>query len=131
MHVQVGESGHLGVVLTDDYLRPGLQEYNRQALADGRPWLLVKPVGCQLWVGPVFQPGTTGCWECLAQRLGLNRAAEAYLQAKTGAAEPFPVARAVTPATPRQRVIAREPIAGMRKNVVPSVPTIEPKVDTP
>ena len=99
VHVRVGEPGHLGVVLTDDYLRPGLHEYNHQALADGRPWLLVKPVGCQLWVGPVFRPGKTGCWECLAQRLERNRAAEAYLQAKKGSAEPFPVARAVTPAT--------------------------------
>jgi ribosomal protein S12 methylthiotransferase accessory factor len=99
VHVRVGAPGHLGVVLTDDYLRPGLREYNRQALADGRPWLLVKPVGCQLWVGPVFRPGKTGCWECLAQRLERNRGAEAYLQAKNGSTEPFTVARAVTPAT--------------------------------
>src|SRR5271166_4468147 len=99
VHVRVGEPGHLGVVLTDDYLRPGLHEYNRQALADDRPWLLLKPVGCQLWVGPVFRPGKTGCWGCLAQRLERNRAAEAYLQAKKGSAEPFPVARSVTPAT--------------------------------
>ncbi len=99
IHVEVGEPGHLGVVLTDDYLRPGLQAYNRHALAEGRPWLLFKPVGYHLWVGPVFRPGVTACWECLAQRLGLNRAAEAYLQARTGAAEPFPVARAATPST--------------------------------
>ena len=30
-----------------------------------------------------------------------------------------------------QRQRAREPIVGMRKNVVPSVPTIEPAVETP
>jgi oxazoline/thiazoline synthase len=99
VHVRVGEPGQLGVVLTDDYLRSGLHEFNRQALADGRSWLLVKPVGYQLWVGPVFRPAKTGCWECLAQRLRRNRAAEAYLQTKKGSAEPFPVARAVTPAT--------------------------------
>jgi ribosomal protein S12 methylthiotransferase accessory factor len=99
MNVRLGEPGDLGVVLTDDYLRPSLQAYNRQALAAGRPWLLVKPVGALIWVGPVFRPGKTGCWECLAHRLGLNRETEAYLQAKKGSAEPLPVARAVTPAT--------------------------------
>ena len=99
VHVQVGEGGQLGVVLTDDYLRRGLQAYNREALRGGRPWLLVKSVGCQIWVGPVFRPGKTGCWDCFAQRLGRNRAGGGLLARKKGCAEPVPVARAVTPAT--------------------------------
>jgi hypothetical protein len=37
----------------------------------------------------------------------------------------------MTPAAPSASVIARVPMAGIRKNVVPSVPTIEPKVETP
>ena len=36
-----------------------------------------------------------------------------------------------TPAAPSHSVIARVPMVGIRKNVVPSVPTIEPKVETP
>ena len=36
-----------------------------------------------------------------------------------------------TPTTPSQSVMARVPIVGIRKNVVPSVPTIEPAVDAP
>ena len=35
------------------------------------------------------------------------------------------------PTAPSKSVMARVPIAGMRKNVVPSVPTIEPAVETP
>ena len=99
LHVRVGEAGHLGVVLTDDYLRIGLEAYNRQSLTSGRPWLLVKPVGCQLWVGPLFQPGKTGCWECLADRLRINRQVECYVHLKKGQADPFSVARSYTPAT--------------------------------
>ena len=38
---------------------------------------------------------------------------------------------AISPSAPSVSVIAREPIVGMRKNVVPSVPTIEPAVETP
>ena len=38
---------------------------------------------------------------------------------------------AIRPSAPSVSVIAREPIVGMSKNVVPSVPTIEPAVETP
>jgi ribosomal protein S12 methylthiotransferase accessory factor len=99
LHVRVGAPGPLGVVLTDDYLRSGLADYNREALGSGRPWLLVKPAGCQIWVGPLFRPGRTGCWACLAQRLRANRPAEVFVQEKHGWTEPLPVARGCTPAT--------------------------------
>jgi ribosomal protein S12 methylthiotransferase accessory factor len=99
LHVQVADEGQLAVVATDDYLRAGLATCNQEALRSGRPWLLVKPVGCQICIGPLFQPGQTGCWECLAQRLRANREAEVYVQHKTGRTEPFPVARADHPST--------------------------------
>jgi ribosomal protein S12 methylthiotransferase accessory factor len=86
-------------VVTDDYLRAGLETYNQEALSSGRPWLLVKPVGCQIWIGPLFQPGKTGCWECLAQRLRANREAEVYVQDKKCRADPLPIPRTDTPAT--------------------------------
>jgi ribosomal protein S12 methylthiotransferase accessory factor len=98
VRVRTGEPGDLGVVLTDDYLGPGLQAYNRQALADGRTWLLVKPVGSQIWLGPIFRPGETGCWECLAHRLVRNRGAVGSVRVKKVSAGSFPVARDVTPA---------------------------------
>jgi bacteriocin biosynthesis cyclodehydratase domain-containing protein len=99
LHVQVSEGGQLGVILTDDYLRSGLHSYNQEALRSGRPWLLVKPVGSQIWIGPLFWPGKTGCWACLAQRLRANRTVEMFVQKKQGRAEPVPTARAFTPAT--------------------------------
>ena len=99
LHVRLGEPGDLGVVITDDYLRSELAAYNSESLATGRPWLLVKPVGTQIWVGPLMRPGHTGCWECLADRLRTNRQIESYVQARQGSIEPFPVARAHTPAT--------------------------------
>ncbi len=76
-----GESsaGEITVVVVDHYLRPQIEACNDAALASGRPWLLVKPHGWQLWLGPLFRPGTTGCWKCLADRLRANRAVESYL----------------------------------------------------
>jgi oxazoline/thiazoline synthase len=99
LHVRVSEDGKIGVVLTDDYLRSELQSYNEEALRHSRPWMLVKPVGCEIWVGPVFQPGRTGCWECLAERLRASRDVEAFLQEKGAQTEPFVVSRSFTPAT--------------------------------
>src|SRR5262249_5018880 len=66
---RVGDDGKCWVVFTDDYLYDELGVFNREALARDRPWLLVKPVGTELWVGPLFLPGRTGCLACLAHRL--------------------------------------------------------------
>ncbi|HQU44351.1 MAG TPA: TOMM precursor leader peptide-binding protein [Pirellulales bacterium] len=77
--VRVQEGGDLDVVLADHYLQPQLAARNEAALASGRPWLLVKPVGRQLWLGPLIRPGVTGCWKCLAERLRANRAVESYV----------------------------------------------------
>ncbi|MEM8638238.1 MAG: TOMM precursor leader peptide-binding protein [Cyanobacteria bacterium P01_G01_bin.54] len=70
----------LTVVLTDDYLHPDLVAFNQHHLQTRQPWLLVKPLGSVLWLGPVFQPGETGCWHCLAHRLEGNREVEASVQ---------------------------------------------------
>lgn len=79
MGVQVADEGELGLVLTDGYLNKGLQDYNRQALEKGLPWLLAKPVGGLIWIGPIFQPGAAGCWECLARRIRSNFPVVGYL----------------------------------------------------
>ncbi len=99
LRVRLGEPGDLGVVLTDSYLRPELADVNRAALDAGRAWLLVKPVGSQVWVGPLFRPGQSACWECLAQRLRANFPVAGYLQGKKGRARPVIVDRARSPAT--------------------------------
>ncbi|MEC4815773.1 MAG: TOMM precursor leader peptide-binding protein [Scytonema sp. PMC 1069.18] len=72
LDIQLGE-GDFTVVFTDDYLQIGLDAFNREAEETGKPWLLAKPVGTAIWIGPLFIPGETGCWECLAQSLRNNK----------------------------------------------------------
>ena len=99
LRVVIDRAGSFGVVLTDDYLRSELGAFNQEALRADRPWMLVKPVGCEIWVGPVFRPGRAGCWECLAQRLRMNRPVESFLRARNGRDEPLPIPRGSTGAT--------------------------------
>lgn len=65
----IGEAGDLEIVLTDSYQREELREINARALATGRPWLLAKPTGSVVLIGPLFHPHDSGCWECMSQRL--------------------------------------------------------------
>ena len=77
----VGEAIALTVVLANDYLNPALEEWNQKALQSRIPWLLVKPVGTMVWIGPLFAPDQhTACWHCLARRLQDNRPVEGFLQ---------------------------------------------------
>jgi bacteriocin biosynthesis cyclodehydratase domain-containing protein len=80
LHVQLGDEGDIRVVVTDDYLRPELRSFNSEALGGGRPWLLVKPVGSQVWIGPLFQPGKTACWECFNHRFRSVNPTLSYLE---------------------------------------------------
>lgn len=97
LNIQVGNEGDFTVVLTDDYLQPGLDEFNSQALRTQKPWMLVKPVGATIWVGPIFVPGQTGCWQCLAQRLWGNREVETAVGQQQGIVTPFPTSRSILP----------------------------------
>lgn len=80
------ETDHLDlrIVLTDDYLHAGLAEQNRAALHAGTAWLLARTDTAEMWIGPRFRPGHTGCWQCLATRLQANRQSESYLRDKIG-----------------------------------------------
>jgi len=101
----------LTIVLTDDYLHPDLAALNQHQIDIQQPWLLVKPLGSVLWLGPVFKPEKTGCWHCLAQRLEGNREVETSVQRqKQAATQPngktppalspyLPTARAALPST--------------------------------
>ena len=71
--------GDLVLVLTDDYLNPELAAVNALRLGEAKPWMLAKPTGSILWLGPLLIPGRTGCWECLAQRLRNHRIVDAYI----------------------------------------------------
>ncbi len=104
-NVQVQPNAALRILLVDDYQHPDLAAYNEERLDDETPWLLVKPVGAELWMGPLVRPWDTACWECMAQRLRLNQPVETFLQKRTALArpdaDPFLVAapRAQTAAT--------------------------------
>ncbi len=97
--VRIEDDGQLGVVLTDSYLRRELKEYNASAWRTERPWLLIRPVGRQIWVGPLFRPGVTGCWECLAQRLRANHPVASYLETRNGSVGTIAADPACSPAT--------------------------------
>jgi ribosomal protein S12 methylthiotransferase accessory factor len=98
----------LDVVVTDDYLRADLDSINRDALVSGRPWLLAKPVGVVMWLGPLVHPGETACWQCLAQRVRGNRHVETYLEQRSGQAGPLPTSR---PAVASTRGVAAHLVA--------------------
>jgi oxazoline/thiazoline synthase len=85
------------VVLTDDCLRSGLADVNAESLASGRPWLLIKPTAARAWVGPFFQPGETGCWECFAQRLRGHRRVDEYVRRRRGVDDAATFALAAAP----------------------------------
>lgn len=91
--------GDFEVILTDDYLRKDLEAFNQKALQSQRPWLLVKPVGTLIWIGPLFVPGKTGCWACLAQRLRANRPVETFIQRRKNNLTLFPTSISALPST--------------------------------
>lgn len=78
----------LVVAVVDDYLDPRLAGLNAKMLANSQPWILAKPWGREVWVGPRMEPGTTGCWECAADRLTANRQVERYVAGKQGLTRP-------------------------------------------
>ncbi|MFD1151039.1 TOMM precursor leader peptide-binding protein [Saccharothrix hoggarensis] len=87
----------LTVVLCEDYLDPRLAELDAMHRRTGRPWLLARPVGPQVWIGPVLEPGRTACWHCLSHRLWGHRHAEACVQAVLGANGPASRPTSVVP----------------------------------
>ena len=95
----VEDDWDFGVAVTSDYLAEGLAELNERCLAAGKPCMIMKPQGVVVWAGPIFEPGRTGCWECLAQRLRLNREVDTYLQYRFERSEPFPTTRAYNSAS--------------------------------
>ena len=76
----VKRSPDLTVTLVSDYLDGKLAEFNRQHLSDHTPWVLTQPSGIFPLVGPVFSPGKSACWMCLADRMKRNREVKALLE---------------------------------------------------
>ncbi len=89
LNIQVAENGDIAVVLTDDYLQEGLDAFNQQALRSKRPWMLVKPLGTKVCIGPIFTPEITGCWQCLRERLQNNQPVAAFVQRRLEITSPL------------------------------------------
>jgi bacteriocin biosynthesis cyclodehydratase domain-containing protein len=82
----------LTIVLASDYLDRRLIELNERHVSDGTPWLLVQPSGIFPLAGPVFAPGESACWMCLAHRMQRNREVKTLLdwrEAQCVAASPL------------------------------------------
>jgi len=75
----------LMICIVPDYLDPTLREIDRARRAVGQPWLIARTTGAHAWVGPVFVPGRTACWHCMAHRIKGNRDVEEYLRLRTHA----------------------------------------------
>lgn len=125
----------LTVVLTNDYLQPDLRQFNQAAIEANQPWVLVKPIGVVLWLGPIFYPGRTGCWQCLAQRLYGNREVETAIQLQKGSFESIPTSRAILPSTLQigLNLAATEILKWIvleSANQTLSIPTLEGKILT-
>lgn len=82
--VSIDDSARLTIVATDDYRRPELADINREMLAAGSPWAIVKPTGWLGWIGPFFPPGGPGCWQCLMDRVTMNYATDTFIWDRTG-----------------------------------------------
>ncbi len=61
------------LLLARNLLSNHFEGFNQDRLQFRQPWLLVHPHGDATWVGPLFVPGRTACWACLAHRLRENR----------------------------------------------------------
>lgn len=98
LNVSSDAGADLSVVLCDDYLRPRLADVDAEQRAAGRPWLLAKPRGAIVWLGPVFGSGGPGCWHCLAHPVALHRTAESCAQLALGRTQPVSVPNCTVPA---------------------------------
>ncbi len=75
----VNRAADLIVVAVGDYLDEKLEEFNAQQLASGQSWVPVQTSGIFPLVGPIFSPGKSACWRCLAERMRWNRQVKAFL----------------------------------------------------
>ncbi len=93
------ENAALMVVVTDSYQQSELMELNAAFHAAGQSWLIIKPTGHDLWLGPLYGSGDPGCHACLVKRLMLHRQVEEFAARRQGLDEPLLTARAALPAT--------------------------------
>lgn len=78
--VQTGAQGTFHILIVDDYLDTRIKDFSQLAQQSNLSWMLVKPHGSSLWMGPIFNPGNPALasYESLSLRLKENRYVEVY-----------------------------------------------------
>lgn len=81
--LKISKISDLTVVIADDYLHCDLEAFNKKAIGENRPWLLVKLNGTTPLVGPLFTPQETtcACWKCMEHRFLLHDHENRFYQA--------------------------------------------------
>jgi oxazoline/thiazoline synthase len=74
----------LTLVVCDSYLNSELDDLNQRFRQEGRRWLLLRPHGRDLWLGPLFEPQQPGCFACLSRLLKRQRQVERLAAAVSG-----------------------------------------------
>jgi len=92
-------AGDLKIIVSGDYQQKELRAINREALDSNQPWLLLKPTGVEPWLGPLFLPGITGCWECLEHRLDKNRPINAFYKIQKNTEDNLPMPSTYVPSS--------------------------------
>lgn len=80
------------IVLAEDYLADSLMEIDEAVRAAGRRWMLARPSGTTIWIGPLFGVEGSPCLGCLRRRLGDLRPAHrmaAHHDPERGTSEPL------------------------------------------
>jgi len=91
----------LEIVITDDYLREDLLRWATEAREARIPWMVLRPIGRELWIGPLFPasaPEAGACFGCLRHRLQRNQQVQEFLRRRNGWPDPLPTAVAALPA---------------------------------
>ena len=77
--IRVGGSAHFSVVVVQDYLDPGLSSIVKARLRDHSATMLFRPVGKSALIGPIFEPSSSTCVDCLVSALSANRPLHKYI----------------------------------------------------
>ena len=124
-----GSERDFDIVLADDYLADALLPFDAAARLLRRRWMLVRPAGFQIWIGPLFDPGKTGCLHCLRQKLARYRSAHRFaatLDPEHGTATPLPTIAATTDLACQLAVVeAAKALARVRSDLAGALLTLD------
>ena len=101
MGVQVVERSKKNVVFVSSYFDQHIAHLVEEASSTGQSFLLCKPTGASIWVGPVIGAGDVSCWHCLTHYLNMNHPTRGYNHRRNGslktnrASPPVPILQTV------------------------------------